>query len=261
MKRFSGRISQIYPEIPDDEDDDSVPSMISVFGQFEEKFEISNFAFCFEHKDKSGKFDRDGHYHLLFNTTHKRDTMRRFLTSLGFAGPLASLHEIKDDHEYQLAVMYTFKHGDCVYTDLDDQLQQYLDASKEYQISVKPDIKTDILNNIINRFKMANPSRQEIAKQLYTEYYLINNPLGGEPLTMDRHYAYPNSTQLLRMIQYIESRTCVHPDISYNKWLSDNAFIIEPTKSIYGKLDEWKLMKQDEADNEFINEKSYKNIF
>lgn len=227
MTRFSARIDQIYDEMYYYESDDENYcglTMMEVFDNFFEHFDCFNFIVAFEDKDKTGLFDRKPHYHLIFETDAKKDTMRRFLTKLGFSKDLAGIHTIKDDEEYEAAMKYTLKHQNVVFTDYNsDKLDEFIKNSRGYQVEIQKskNVVSDILERVIKALQIAKPERDVIAKHIYLEYSIIN----ASSKSWDDYYCMPNGLQLLRMIQYIESKICFS---SYERWAYDNEKYIKP---------------------------------
>lgn len=225
--KFSGRIDQIYDEmyyLKSDDEEYIEPTMMEIFDDFTEHFECTNFMFAFEDKDKSGVFDRKPHYHFIFESDAKQDTMRRFLSKHGFKGTLASLKTVPQEN-WEAAITYTLKQQQVVFTDLSDsQLSAYLSASRNYNAEIvkSKNITMDVLEKVVETLRVANATRRDIAYNIFKEYELIN--LKSD--SWDNYYCVPNGIQLLRMIQYVESKTTF---TSYDRWLEDNEKIISPS--------------------------------
>lgn len=259
MPQFSGRLCMIYPELNDDNEeleiDENAPTMMAVFLMFAEKFELNDYIFCFEDKDKSGKFDRDPHYHIIFETEAKQDTMRRYLTQMGFKGPLASLHEIKDAEEYEKTIYYTTKHGNVVFTDYDHTLlDSILTTSRDYQEDLKAhNLTTDLVEQILKKLIGTNPDRKKILMTIAEVYSSVNVITSEKHVLFHKYHALPNGGQLLKMVQYIEQK--VKPDDYINNWISDNLRVIQPLIERKDKTEE--LLKKS---IEFVEEHKHKMV-
>lgn len=225
MPIFSGRIDQIYDELNYNADNEEVTeiTMMEVFDNFTEQFDCCRFIFAFEDKDKTGLFARKPHYHFIITTDAKQDTMRRWLSKQGFKGALASMKPIGDE---VAGYNYTLKQQQVVFTDIDEvTLNAYLELSLTYNKEIAPtkNIQMDVLEEIIQMYRFDNKvTRQHIAEQIYKKYSLIN-----QDKTWDQIYCYPNGQQLLKMIQYVESKTSFS---SYEMWAIDNRMFINPSQ-------------------------------
>lgn len=98
----------------------------------------------------------------------------------------------------------------------------------------------DILERIVKALEGTNPKRQDIAKTIYNEYSLINT----KSTSWDNYYCVPNGLQLLRMIQYVESKTTFN---AFDMWWQDNERIITP----YDARDNQKLKRIKESEEEY----------
>lgn len=230
---FSLRIDQIYDEmIYNETEQDTEMTMMEVFDNFTEHFECEQFMFAFEDKDKTGQFPRKPHYHALFRSTGKADTMRRYLKKLGFHKETAGIHTIKDEEEWEKATMYTLKQQTVVFTDIDNTILDSLktaSANYNFELDKSKNIAVEILENVVNKMsKIVNdtvhgkePTRLLIAESIYDEYAIIN----AKSTNWQHHYCFPVGQQLLRMIQYVESKVLIDPR---DRWLKDNMLIINP---------------------------------
>lgn len=230
---FSLRIDQIYDEIIyNNTEEDTEMTMMEVFDNFTEQFECEKFIFAFEDKDKTGQFPRKPHYHAVFRSTGKSDTMRRYLKKLGFHKETAGIHTIKDEAEWEKATLYILKQQQPVFTDIDDTILESLktaSANYNFELDKSKNIAVEILENVINKMKTVvedslhsrEPTRLFIATSIYDEYANIN----ANATNWQQHYCFPVGQQLLRMIQYIESKVLIDPR---DRWLTDNMLIINP---------------------------------
>lgn len=237
--RYSGRIDQVYDEMYYYQHDDEQYvglTMMEIFDNFVEHYSCNNYIFAFEDKDKTGVFPRKPHYHFIFETDEKQDTMRRYFTKCGFKGALCALHKIESNEEFEKAIYYTLKQQHVVFTDIEDlQLQQYLSSSRNYNVDIakSKNITMDILEKVVNTLNVSTPDRRTIAWHIYKEYELIN----ASANTWEQYYCVPNGIQLLRMIQYVESKTTLN---SYDRWYADNERIITPEQTKIRTINEYK---------------------
>lgn len=228
---YSLRIDQIYDEIIYNETEiDSEITMMEVFDNFTEHFECQKFIFAFEDKDKTGQFPRKPHYHAVFRTVSKPDTMRRWLKKHGFHKELASIHLIKNEEEMEKATLYILKQQQPVFTDFEEnQLKALLSASSQYNFELdrSKNIAVEVLENVIKKISSITigtshePTRFMIAETIYDEYANIN----AAATDWQKHYCFPVGQQLLRMIHYVESKLLLN---SRERWILDNLYVINP---------------------------------
>lgn len=138
MVFYSGRIDMLEEE----------EDMLDIFHDFVEHFEIDGCLFTFEDKTKSGLSTKP-HYHFLIETDYKHDTLRKYITKLGFPKNYASLRVTEPDAP---CYNYILKQGTVVYTDYDEELiAKLIDESANYQESVAPKINKfkDHMENLL----------------------------------------------------------------------------------------------------------------
>lgn len=78
---------------------------------FFKKFEIYQYAIAFENKSKSNSIEVKPHYHSFFYSNKQHDTMRRYLSNIGYTGSLAMLLQSSKKYDIIRTVTYTLKHG------------------------------------------------------------------------------------------------------------------------------------------------------
>lgn len=136
MPFFTGRFDMLF-----DED-----TMMDIFQLFIEKFNESDedgdtlFGFTFEDKTKTG-LPTKPHYHFYMMSNYKHDTIRKYMTEVGFPKHTASIKESDVlDLKWQY---YIFKQGEVVYTDMDESTQaDCIEAALKYQQSIEPTLNT-----------------------------------------------------------------------------------------------------------------------
>lgn len=133
---FTGRIDMLE----DDYD------MIGIFNELVTKFvendtdEDDFFGFTFEDKTKTG-LPTKPHYHFFFKSVYKLDTIRKYITTLGFPGAFASM-KIMDINDPKWKY-YIFKQGEVVFTSLNEELiAAYIADSLNYNETLKPTLNT-----------------------------------------------------------------------------------------------------------------------
>lgn len=254
MPVFAGRIDAIYDEIEDE------LTMIDVFQLFEEAFDIKNYVFVFEHMDKTQTFERKGHYHFFYESDAKHDTQRRFLTKLGFKKDLAMIKQCEDlkttyEPYSNSLIHYTLKHvkdiTDIVYTDFpEDIIGFYIKSSIAYNEALKkttkPNLKRDIVELILKSFEGKQPhkiSRADILKEINKVYLEVNTNEEGEVITFQQYQPIPTGNELLKLVQYIETKVC--PVKAREEWFLDNC------KLLRVELNEWESYTKPSISQQF----------
>lgn len=136
MQFFTGRIDMLE----DDYD------MIGIFNEIVTKFvetetdEEDFYGFTFEDKTKSG-LPTKPHYHFFFKSEYKLDTIRKYISKLGFPGSYASM-KIMDINDPKW-IYYIFKQGEVVFTSLNEErIASYINDSLNYNEKIKPTLNT-----------------------------------------------------------------------------------------------------------------------
>lgn len=175
MTFYTGRFDML-----EDEED-----MLAHFVQLIDKFhkEDTPFGFTFEDKTKTG-LPTKPHYHFFLQSAYKHDTIRKYISEIGFPKNFASLKEADiEDHKW---IYYIFKQQQIIFTNLTEaESLHYLTISNDYQEKIQPKLNTfkDHMENYLTTL-----SRDKSYIPLYD---WINN---NNPLTSNYH---PNDTEII----------------------------------------------------------------
>lgn len=205
MGFYTGRLDMI------EEDED----MLDLIHDFVSHFEIDGCCFTFEDKTKTG-LPTKPHYHFIIKTDYKHDTLRKYLSKIGFPGSFSSIKPAEintNPPDMDIPFMevpykayhYVLKQGDVVYTDWsENKLAKRLKAAAEYQETIKPKLNTfkdhmeELLKQLISKNQKWMPT--EDYRRGINERYNVDTR-SFESIDYGEYEHYPIDEEILSYIQ------------------------------------------------------------